>query len=83
MKIEYTKVGDYYLPNLVAPENMKNFELENRVKSLESEINNLNNIIKNLEEKIGENNIINYFQGKSILVIGDEGRKVGYCRHAI
>lgn len=27
MKIEYTKVGDYYLPNLVAPENMKNFEL--------------------------------------------------------
>ncbi len=27
MKIEYTKVGDYYLPNLVAPENMKNFEI--------------------------------------------------------
>ena len=27
MKIEYTKVGDYYLPNLVAPENIKNFEL--------------------------------------------------------
>ena len=27
MKIEYTKVGDYYLPNLVAPENMKNFKL--------------------------------------------------------
>ena len=27
MKIEYTKVGNYYLPNLVAPENMKNFEL--------------------------------------------------------
>ena len=26
MKIEYTKVGDYYLPNLVAPENMKNFK---------------------------------------------------------
>lgn len=23
MKIEYTKVGDYYLPNLVAPENRK------------------------------------------------------------
>ena len=27
MKIEYTKVGDYYLPNLVAPENVKNFEI--------------------------------------------------------
>lgn len=27
MKIEYTKVGDYYLPNLVASENMKNFEI--------------------------------------------------------
>lgn len=27
MKIEYTKVGDYYLPNLVAPENIKNFEI--------------------------------------------------------
>ena len=27
MKIEYTKVGDYYLPNLVAPENMKNFKI--------------------------------------------------------
>ena len=27
MNIEYTKVGDYYLPNLVAPENMKNFKL--------------------------------------------------------
>lgn len=27
MKIEYTKVGDYYLPNLVAPKNMKNFEI--------------------------------------------------------
>ena len=27
MKIKYTKVGDYYLPNLVAPENMKNFKL--------------------------------------------------------
>ena len=27
MNIEYTNVGDYYLPNLVAPENMKNFRL--------------------------------------------------------
>lgn len=27
MNIEYTKVGDYYLPNLVAPENIKNFSL--------------------------------------------------------
>ena len=27
MNIEYTKVGDYYLPNLVAPENMKNFKI--------------------------------------------------------
>lgn len=27
MKIEYTKFGDYYLPNLVAPENMKNFKI--------------------------------------------------------
>ena len=27
MKIEYIKVGDYYLPNLVAPENMKNFKI--------------------------------------------------------
>ncbi len=27
MKIEYTKVGDYYLPNLVAPKNMKNFKI--------------------------------------------------------
>ena len=27
MKIEYTKVGDYYLPNLVATENIKNFKL--------------------------------------------------------
>ena len=27
MKIEYTKVGDYYLQNLVAPRNMKNFEI--------------------------------------------------------
>lgn len=27
MKIEYTKVRDYYLPNLVAPENMKIFKM--------------------------------------------------------
>ena len=27
MELEYTKVGDYYLPNLVAPENMKNFKI--------------------------------------------------------
>ena len=27
MKIEYTKVGDYYFPNLVAPENIKNFKI--------------------------------------------------------
>ena len=27
MKIEYTKVGAYYLPNLVSPENIKNFEI--------------------------------------------------------
>lgn len=27
MKIEYTKQGDYYIPNIVAPENMKNFNL--------------------------------------------------------
>ena len=27
MKIEYIKVGNYYLPNLVAPENMKNFKI--------------------------------------------------------
>lgn len=27
MEFEYTKVGDYYLPNLVAPENMKNFKI--------------------------------------------------------
>lgn len=27
MDIEYRKVGDYYLPNLVAPENIKNFKL--------------------------------------------------------
>lgn len=27
MKLEYRKFGDYYLPNLVAPENMKNFKI--------------------------------------------------------
>ena len=27
MSIEYRKVGDYYLPNLVAPVNIKNFKL--------------------------------------------------------
>ena len=27
MEIEYTKVGDYYLPNLVVPENIKNFKI--------------------------------------------------------
>ena len=27
MKIEYTKVGDYYLPNLVASKNTKNFKI--------------------------------------------------------
>lgn len=27
MDIEYRKVGDYYLHNLVAPENIKNFKL--------------------------------------------------------
>ncbi len=27
MKIEYTKQGDYYIPNIVAPEKMKNFNL--------------------------------------------------------
>ena len=27
MKIEYTKQGDYYIPNLVAPANMKNFRI--------------------------------------------------------
>ena len=56
----------------------KNFELENRVKDLESEIKLLNSVIKELENKIGNNDITNYFQGKSILVIGDEGRKDGY-----
>lgn len=27
MKIEYTKMGDYYIPNLVAPRQMKNFKI--------------------------------------------------------
>ena len=27
MKIEYNKQGEYYLPNLVPPEKLKNFEL--------------------------------------------------------
>lgn len=27
MELEYRKVGDYYLPNLVASENMKNFKI--------------------------------------------------------
>lgn len=27
MKIEYTKNGDYYFPNIVAPQNMRNFKL--------------------------------------------------------
>lgn len=27
MEIEYTKVGDYYLPNLLPPKNMKNFRI--------------------------------------------------------
>lgn len=27
MKIEYTKQGDYYFPNLLPPENLKNFEI--------------------------------------------------------
>ncbi len=27
MDIEYRKVGDYYLPNIVAPRNIKNFKL--------------------------------------------------------
>ncbi len=27
MKIEYTKYGDYYLPNMIAPENIKNFKI--------------------------------------------------------
>ena len=56
----------------------KNFELENKVRNLETEIKALNDVIKNLEEKIEREDIINYFQGKSILVIGDEGRKDGY-----
>ena len=27
MKIEYTKQGDYYFPNLFSPQNSKNFEI--------------------------------------------------------
>lgn len=27
MELEYIKCGDYYIPNLVAPENMKNFKI--------------------------------------------------------
>ena len=27
MELEYRKCGDYYLPNIVAPENIKNFRL--------------------------------------------------------
>lgn len=27
MNIEYTKYGDYYLPNIVVPKNIKNFEI--------------------------------------------------------
>ena len=27
MELEYRKCGDYYIPNLVAPENMKNFKI--------------------------------------------------------
>lgn len=27
MKIEYTKQGDYYLPNLIPSQNLKNFEI--------------------------------------------------------
>lgn len=27
MKIEYTKQGNYYFPNLLTPENLKNFEI--------------------------------------------------------
>jgi len=27
MELEYRKCGDYYIPNLVAPENMKNFKM--------------------------------------------------------
>ena len=27
MELEYRKCGDYYIPNLIAPENMKNFKI--------------------------------------------------------
>ena len=27
MELEYRKCGDYYIPNLVAPENIKNFKI--------------------------------------------------------
>lgn len=27
MELEYRKCGDYYIPNIVAPENIKNFRL--------------------------------------------------------
>ena len=27
MKFDYIKVGDYYIPNIIAPENMKNFKI--------------------------------------------------------
>ena len=27
MELEYRKCGDYYIPNLVVPENMKNFKI--------------------------------------------------------
>lgn len=27
MELEYRKCGDYYIPNLVAPKNMKNFKI--------------------------------------------------------
>ena len=27
MELEYRKCGDYYIPNLVAPENMKNSKI--------------------------------------------------------
>ena len=27
MKFDYIKVGDYYIPNIIAPENMENFKI--------------------------------------------------------
>ena len=57
---------------------MKNFELEHRIKDLESEIKILNETIKELEKKVNLSEISDYFNGKNILVIGDEGRKDGY-----